>query len=301
MTSDSSGPTGRRPVAGRQQPEPVDDAVTAREYPVNSGPELGSSSIEDDPTGMRDLLSSLPDPGPMPPELSERILAALQQERRSPQSIWDAEPAPEVPGIPPGPGASVAPPVADLVAHRRRRSVGPWLAAAAVLGVVALGGSTLLRNFTEGNSTAAGSNASARHSSDGAASEAAPSSASTTESSASSTASVAVLSAHTRYGAARSGAAVTADTVVDRARQLRDDTPVRDSATADTTAVAACLQSLNIVAGQWVRVDQVSYAGDPATLIVLAREDGQEQALVVTPECGAGAADPVLLGPVALS
>ncbi|RNI19644.1 hypothetical protein [Flexivirga caeni] len=42
--------------------------------------------FENDPTGMRDLLRSLPDPGPMPPEVADRITAALvleQQQRAS--------------------------------------------------------------------------------------------------------------------------------------------------------------------------------------------------------------------------
>ena len=36
-----------------------------------------------DPTGMRDLLAALPDPGPMPDDLVARITAALAQESRA--------------------------------------------------------------------------------------------------------------------------------------------------------------------------------------------------------------------------
>ena len=39
--------------------------------------------VEHDPTGMRDLLASLPDPGPMPDDLVARITAALAAESRS--------------------------------------------------------------------------------------------------------------------------------------------------------------------------------------------------------------------------
>lgn len=42
----------------------------------------GHASHEDDPTGVRALLSSLPDPGPMPPELVERITASLAEEQQ---------------------------------------------------------------------------------------------------------------------------------------------------------------------------------------------------------------------------
>lgn len=39
--------------------------------------------VEHDPTGMRDLLAALPDPGPMPDDLVARITAALAEESRS--------------------------------------------------------------------------------------------------------------------------------------------------------------------------------------------------------------------------
>ena len=39
--------------------------------------------VEHDPTGMRDLLAALPDPGPMPEDLVARITAALAEESRS--------------------------------------------------------------------------------------------------------------------------------------------------------------------------------------------------------------------------
>lgn len=39
--------------------------------------------VEHDPTGMRDLLASLPDPGPMPDDLVARITAALAEESRA--------------------------------------------------------------------------------------------------------------------------------------------------------------------------------------------------------------------------
>lgn len=41
-----------------------------------------SDAFEKDPTGMRDLLRSLPDPGPMPQDVADRITAALAQERQ---------------------------------------------------------------------------------------------------------------------------------------------------------------------------------------------------------------------------
>ncbi|NNG38441.1 hypothetical protein HJ588_04020 [Flexivirga sp. ID2601S] len=39
--------------------------------------------FDQDPTGMRDLLRSLPDPGPMPPAVTDRISAALAREQQA--------------------------------------------------------------------------------------------------------------------------------------------------------------------------------------------------------------------------
>lgn len=47
--------------------------MTSPRPPAEESPDV-------DPTGMRALLSSLPDPGPMPAELVERITAALEQQ-----------------------------------------------------------------------------------------------------------------------------------------------------------------------------------------------------------------------------
>jgi hypothetical protein len=46
-------------------------------------PHDGDVPFEDDPTGMRALLSGLPDPGPMPDDLVARIQASLLSESRS--------------------------------------------------------------------------------------------------------------------------------------------------------------------------------------------------------------------------
>lgn len=51
----------------------MEDHVTGPRPPAEESPEV-------DPTGMRALLSSLPEPGPMPADLVARITAALEQE-----------------------------------------------------------------------------------------------------------------------------------------------------------------------------------------------------------------------------
>ncbi|MGB3762739.1 MAG: hypothetical protein WA966_05895 [Ornithinimicrobium sp.] len=77
-----------------------------------------------DPTGMRDVLSSLPEPGPMPEELADRICASLEREQGlRDQAAWGA-----------------AAPVHDLSRERVHRRPQQWvLAAAAVVAVGVIG------------------------------------------------------------------------------------------------------------------------------------------------------------------
>ena len=45
-------------------------------------PPPGTPDPDDDPTGMRALLSSLPEPGPMPADLVARITASIAAEQQ---------------------------------------------------------------------------------------------------------------------------------------------------------------------------------------------------------------------------
>ncbi|WP_203230470.1 hypothetical protein, partial [Segeticoccus rhizosphaerae] len=89
----------------------------------------GASSPDEDPTGVRALLSSLPEPGPMPPELVARITASLEREQQERAHQTDAQGAPAnvAPLVGrPSPGSSAP----------RHRSLGP----SRLRRVVALGG-----------------------------------------------------------------------------------------------------------------------------------------------------------------
>lgn len=92
------------------------------------------AQVENDPTGVRALLSSLPDPGPMPDTVFARISASLQeeQERREQEATF---------------GHDSAPDVISLAAERHRRRpmrTLTYLGAAAGLAVAATVVSTQL-------------------------------------------------------------------------------------------------------------------------------------------------------------
>ena len=103
--------------------------------------------VEHDPTGMRALLSSLPDPGPMPEDLVARITAALAHEAGTdagatasaavpPSAAQPTAAQPEAPEQ--GHGATVVP-----LRPRRRLQLRHLGVAAAVVGAVGLGGVVL--------------------------------------------------------------------------------------------------------------------------------------------------------------
>lgn len=103
---------------------------------------------EVDPTGVRALLSGLPDPGPMPDDVVARISESLQGEQQQrAHAVQGAGTQPHNAPGPPGPhhapmaSGTAGPPgqsdgnVVDLDARRRRRWTGGLLAAAAAVAV----------------------------------------------------------------------------------------------------------------------------------------------------------------------
>ena len=128
----------------RRHPDPIH---TARghvpEDPVSQQHD-DTAPVEHDPTGMRALLASLPEPGPMPDDLVARISAALAVEAQRGDGIdqlWSLDDG--TPGRPaarrrrrgddPDAGAQVVP-------LRRRIGLRHLGVAAAVVGVLGLGG-----------------------------------------------------------------------------------------------------------------------------------------------------------------
>lgn len=241
------------------------------------------SSPDDDQTGVRALLSALPEPGPMPAYLVERISASLaaEQAQRAHSSV----------------GASVTP----LRATRRRPGRLLFAIAGAAAAVVLIGALGTTMFPTNGLTTSSGSAASGARSgapvAGGAtalrdtvatppseAYKAAPDSAATP-------ASIQIRVSSVRY---------TQATFVAQARALRDvlfDSPQPMAAESSTLgpngAVAGlvdCLSALGAARAQMVRADLAFYEGQPAVIIV-ATTDGIPTAYAVARECSRTHAD----------
>lgn len=281
-------------------------------------PDMGNVPIEDDPTGMRALLSSLPDPGPMPEDLSARILAALEREARYAESgsIWDEEPAPEVPAVPAGPAHQEYADGATVVPLRRRSRALPLLAAAAAIAVVGVGGGTLVKALIGGmngsSSTSAGATLSGpRQANESATERNSDSAAGGGTSSASSSGSVTMsgtgaasgYDALSGFAVSASGTAYTVDKLAPQAAELMATRITQNATTpagglAVEEAARGCAQGLGAAPDAPLRVDFGSFEAGAAVLIV-TEVQGEARAYVVTENCSA--ADPqILAGPVTL-
>ena len=232
------------------------------------------SSPDDDETGVRALLSGLPEPDPMPAYLVERIsasLAAEQAQRAVPAS-----------------GASVTP----LLATARRRpgrllfSIAGAAAAVVLIGVL---GNNLVRDNSSGDVTSAASSglASAARESGRVAS---PSSedksvSGNTLAPARAPASLQIRVTNVRY---------TQATFVAQSRRLRDvafDSPqpmATDSshigAIGTTSGLTSCLDAIGAGGAQLVQADLAFYEGQPAVILV-ATTNGVPTAYAVGRGC----------------
>ncbi len=102
-----------------------------------------TAPVEHDPTGMRALLASLPDPGPMPDDLVARISAALAVEAQRGDGIdqlWSLDAHAEESRASDDEQATADGGAAVVPLRRRRLGLRHLAVAAAVLGVLSLGG-----------------------------------------------------------------------------------------------------------------------------------------------------------------
>ncbi len=253
-------------------------------------PPAGQGVPEHDPTGIRELLSALPDPGPMPADLVARINASIAAEQSSREDT-------------------------TVVPLRPRRwgwqHVAVAAAAAAVLGV---GLPALLTGTGPGDVMASLSGGSAADSASGAAATVEKHA----ESGSDSAAPVAPRTQPAAGGDLRSsgplgqvalGASGTAYTVAALATQVRTTlTTAQDAGAAPQThrgvadtddGLRACLTALGVQAWMPVRGDIATLDGAPAVIALVSSDTGQT-VYAVSPACDA-THPAVLAGPLALT
>ena len=240
-------------------------------------PQPGAPDPDDDPTGVRALLGSLPDPGPMPDDLARRISAstAAEQERRSA----------------PSPGGTVHP--------LRRRS--PWRAlgvAAAAAVVVGVGGAALFSGL--GGSPGTGVAGAFSSAGDSAARAESAGGGATTDSGAPALA-LPVAVHHTERDYTGAGLAVEAAEMAAAPgatmAPLAAETPSLGPIATPQGALA-CLSALSSSPASALTVDLGTIEGVPAAVLVVTSPSGRT-AYAVERRCSTG--QPALLaGPVAL-
>ena len=238
----------------------------------------GPPDPDDDPTGMRALLSSLPDPGPMPDDLVARITASLAAEQQRGPAPRPLHPA----------GSSRRTPV--------WRTAGLAAAAAAVIG---LGAGSLLTGTAPGDVGALFG---------GSTSEAASSAADAAgrDSSAGGGAGSEAQSATSVVSIHHTNTAYTSSGFADQARALLDAPgdalpPLGAESPAigpigTETGLRSCLSALTTGHYTAALADLGSFDGHLAVVVVLTTESGRA-AYAVQRTCTAGRPAP-LAGPV---
>lgn len=254
-------------------------------------PPADKGEPEHDPTGIRALLSSLPDPGPMPADLVSRINATIAAEQSARE------------------GATVIP-------LRPRRwgwqHVGVAAAAAAVLGIglpaliTGTGPGDLMASFSGGGAAdSAGSAATVEsHDDSGSTAGEAPGLAPRTQPATGGD--IRVRSSLGQVSLGASGTAYTAASLATQARAMlitasdgAVTAPKSQRGAADTdTGLRACLSAIGVEAWMPVRGDLATLDGAPA-VIALVSSDTEQTVYAVSPSCDA-AHPGVLVGPLRL-
>lgn len=228
---------------------------------------LGSEpSRDDDPTGVRALLSGMAEPDPMPQDLVERINASLAAE----QARRAAQPT----------GAPVTP-LISTTRRRRTRLVLAMAGAAAAVTVVAVVGDNL---FTADQPTATSGSAvmASTSGTDSAGAESAPKDAKAPAAAPTNPGSLAQIG--------QSGTRYTQVGFVAQAEALRRSTlqttadPSAVGPATTTSGLTDCLSAIGAAGAQVIRADVAFYQGRPA-VIIITTTSGVPMAYVVTPQC----------------
>jgi hypothetical protein len=277
-------------------------------------PHDDADPIEQDPTGMRALLGSLPDPGPMPEGLVARIAAALEDEAAAAGGVGDrADRTGSVEG-PTADGlgwAASAPPdasrpvLAEVVPLRRRRLWVVAGAAAAAVVVLGIGGLVLQNLVPDGLQATLGlTTEGAADSAAGAASAPTTRPVGVTLVAADEAQRVRVVgfdgdvaSAHLAGVAA--GLVVPPYSDFAGSPAVTSDTALASGAVADPAGARACATALGVRPTSEVVLQVGTVDGRPAAVLVATDPDGTRTAWVVGRGCSAH--DPqVVTGPVAV-
>jgi hypothetical protein len=227
------------------------------------------------------LLSSLPDPGPVPPEVVERIESTLRDLARGPlhhpePSTVPSTETPEststpdmAPDAEPSTAAATVVPLQSAPSARRRR---PLLAVAAAAVILVGGGAVISQTL--------------RHSSTADSGAAAMQDKSTSQSrglTAEGASAVRVVASGTDYRKAQLASQV------DQQAGKQASSAADDAAglLATPKGLAGCLTALGATATPSF-VDVARFEGKPAAVIVLPSADGGREIWVVSPSCSPG-------------
>ncbi|MFQ6170999.1 hypothetical protein ACK8HX_05285 [Oryzobacter sp. R7] len=283
-----------------------------------SHPHDDDAPVEHDPTGMRALLAGLPDPGPMPEDLVERITAALAAEAGAAGIAATGTGATGAGAAPAGPGSpsmsspvsspASGPPAEDEGARvlplRRRPRARHLAVAAAVVGAMGLGGVAL--QVTQGGLTAAFDANGGADSGAGRAESQAGGDAGTDTSGGS--AALAPAAGSGEVLVVTSGQSYESADLAPAARRLVDGSaaPLRELA-AEAPGIGplgtplgarSCADALGIPATAGLLVDLAEVDGAPAAVVVATAETGRT-VWAVDRACTTGTTGPIS-GPVSL-
>jgi hypothetical protein len=207
---------------------------------------------------VRSLLAGLPDPGPTPPDVVDRLEATLRRLAAEQGASGDDSAL--------AASHTVVPMAA--AAERRRR---PWLAAAAAVVLLGAGG-TALSQLVSSSGGAADSTAA------GAALRGSPEKQAAPDSGLRATAS------GTDYTA--SGLAAQVKDVMGRRAAAAAGAPTGPLASA--SGIAACLSAIGAPTADPLLVDVARYQGAPAAIVVLPASGGGQEIWVVSTTCAPG-------------
>ncbi|YAL83281.1 hypothetical protein ACMYYO_00295 [Dermacoccaceae bacterium W4C1] len=255
-------------------------------------PTGGSPADEPDTTGIRELLASLPDPGPMPGDVSARIEAALRAEHdqrgTERENVTPLVARSEAPGSgEPRTGSAPSGEAKVLGAGRWLKPLA-GLGAAAAIGIGALAGYQALNNSSAPNTSAVPTTSSSAPSQSGGSDL------------------ISITNSGTDYSA--NTLATQASHITETASGTTEGERggAADSAAGDVTTKAGLMSCLTGMGGDIfdgglpdkISADLGNYEGKPAVVVVITK-DGKSQAWVFSRTCSNGQGK--IAGPTAVT